>query len=93
MAIATTDPATGRVLKTFDAMSTEQVRQRIGAAADAFAVLRVTTFAQRSEWMRAAADILDADTGDVAAMMTAEMGKTLKSARAEVAKCATGCRY
>ncbi|MDQ1646632.1 MAG: succinate-semialdehyde dehydrogenase / glutarate-semialdehyde dehydrogenase [Cryptosporangiaceae bacterium] len=93
MAIATTDPATGRVLKTFDAMSTEQVRQRVGAAAEAFAALRATTFAQRSEWMRAAADILDADTGDVAAMMTAEMGKTLKSAKAEVAKCATGCRY
>jgi succinate-semialdehyde dehydrogenase / glutarate-semialdehyde dehydrogenase len=56
-------------------------------------VLRRVGFAQRAEWMNAAADLLDAERDDVAAVMTLEMGKTLASAKAEVAKCATACRH
>ena len=43
--------------------------------------------------MRRAADLLDAEQEAVARLMTTEMGKTIKSARAEVTKCARGCRY
>jgi succinate-semialdehyde dehydrogenase/glutarate-semialdehyde dehydrogenase len=43
--------------------------------------------------MRAAAAILDREQADVAALMTTEMGKTLASAKAEVAKCAKACRF
>jgi succinate-semialdehyde dehydrogenase/glutarate-semialdehyde dehydrogenase len=43
--------------------------------------------------MRAAADILDAEADTVAAMMTTEMGKTLKAAKAEALKCAKACRF
>jgi succinate-semialdehyde dehydrogenase / glutarate-semialdehyde dehydrogenase len=56
-------------------------------------VLRGASFAERAGWMNAAADILDAETDEVAAMMTLEMGKMLASAKAEVAKCARGCRH
>ena len=55
--------------------------------------LRLTTFEQRSAWMRRAADLLDAENEMIARMMTTEMGKSVKSARAEVTKCARGCRY
>ncbi|GAA0805357.1 NADP-dependent succinic semialdehyde dehydrogenase [Spirilliplanes yamanashiensis] len=93
MAIATVNPATGETLKTFDALGDEQIDAAIGRSAGAFRELRGTTFADRAGWLRAAADLLDAETGDVAALMTTEMGKTLAAAKAEVAKCATACRF
>lgn len=93
MPIATTNPATGQVLKTFDPMSDEAIDARLGRAVAGFQALRRESFAQRAEWMRAAAAILDREQADVAALMTTEMGKTLASAKAEVAKCAKACRF
>jgi succinate-semialdehyde dehydrogenase/glutarate-semialdehyde dehydrogenase len=93
MAIATTNPATGEVLKTFDPMTESQVADRLARAAAGFETLRRTSYEQRAGWMRAAADILDAEVDGIARVMTTEMGKTLVAARAEVAKCARGCRF
>jgi succinate-semialdehyde dehydrogenase/glutarate-semialdehyde dehydrogenase len=93
MPIATTNPATGQVLKTFDPMSDEAVDARLGLAVTGFQALRRESFGQRAEWMRAAAAILDREQADVGALMTTEMGKTFASARAEAAKCAKACRF
>jgi succinate-semialdehyde dehydrogenase/glutarate-semialdehyde dehydrogenase len=93
MAIATVNPATGETVKTFDPLSAEEVDARIGRAAEAFRSYRLTGFGERAGWMRAAADILDKEADAVAAMMTTEMGKTLKAARAEAQKCAKACRF
>ncbi len=93
MAIATTDPATGRTVKAFDELSDEELERCLGRAEAAFKQQRLTSFEQRSAWMRQAAALLDGDRETVARLMTLEMGKTVRSARAEVAKCARGCRY
>jgi succinate-semialdehyde dehydrogenase/glutarate-semialdehyde dehydrogenase len=93
MAIATTNPATGEVLKTFDPMTGDQVDSCLARAEAGFAALRRTSYAQRAGWLRAAADILDGDADAIARTMTTEMGKTLVEARAEVAKCAMACRF
>ena len=93
MAIATVNPATGQTVKTFDEMSEADVERCVAAAAHAHQTYRLTSFAERSGWMRNAAAILDAEQDQIAAMMTTEMGKTLASARQEVAKCATACRF
>lgn len=93
MAIATTNPATGEVVKSFDPMSEQEIDARLAAAASAFELLRRTSFAQRAAWMQNAADILDNERDDIARTMTLEMGKTFASAKAEVAKCAKACRF
>jgi succinate-semialdehyde dehydrogenase/glutarate-semialdehyde dehydrogenase len=91
--IATTNPATGEVEKTFDAHTDEEVDRRIALAAETFASYRHTPVERRAEWMNAAADILDREAEQIGAMLTAEMGKTLKAAGAEAQKCAKACRY
>jgi succinate-semialdehyde dehydrogenase / glutarate-semialdehyde dehydrogenase len=93
MAIATVNPATGETVKTFDPLSVEELDAKLGRAAEAFRRYRLTTFEARAEWMRAAADILDREADAVAAMMTMEMGKTRKAAKAEAQKCAKACRF
>jgi succinate-semialdehyde dehydrogenase/glutarate-semialdehyde dehydrogenase len=93
MAIATINPATGETLKTYEPLSDEALEDKIARAAAAWADYRLTTPDQRVGWLSAAADVLDADADTVAELMTTEMGKTLASAKAEVAKCATGLRW
>ncbi|MBQ1012331.1 NADP-dependent succinic semialdehyde dehydrogenase [Micromonospora sp. M51] len=91
--IATTNPATGQVLKTYEAMSTEQLDGAIERTDLAFQQLRETTVDQRARWMNAAADLLDAERDEIARIMTTEMGKTYAAAQAEVTKCATAARF
>jgi succinate-semialdehyde dehydrogenase/glutarate-semialdehyde dehydrogenase len=93
MAISTTDPRTGEVLRTFDELTDEQVEDRLARAAAAASTYRLTDHAKRAGWLRAAADILDKRTDELAELMTTEMGKTKKAAAAEVAKCASVLRY
>ncbi len=93
MAIATTDPRTGQVLTTFDELTDEQVEDKLSRAAAAAATYRLTSFADRAGWLRAAADILDKRTDELAELMTLEMGKTKKASAAEVGKCAAALRY
>jgi succinate-semialdehyde dehydrogenase / glutarate-semialdehyde dehydrogenase len=93
MAIATINPATGETLKTYEPLSDEALEERIDRAATAWASYRRTTPEQRAGWLNAAADVLDGDAGTVAELMTTEMGKTLASAKAEVAKCAKALRW
>ena len=93
MAIATTNPATGEIEKTFEALSDTEVDERIARAAATAVEYRRTTFEDRARWMNAAADTLEATSGEIARVMTTEMGKTIVAARAEVLKCAKGCRF
>jgi succinate-semialdehyde dehydrogenase/glutarate-semialdehyde dehydrogenase len=93
MPIATINPATGETVATFEALVPDELDERIGRAHRASSTFRRTTFAQRAEWMRALADVLDAEAPALARLLTTEMGKTLQAAEAEVRKCAVGCRY
>jgi succinate-semialdehyde dehydrogenase/glutarate-semialdehyde dehydrogenase len=93
MAIATQNPATGETLRTFEPHTRDQVEQALATAHATFEEWRLTTFAERAALMRRAADLLDEDNDAIARTMTLEMGKTLKSARAEAAKCAKGMRW
>jgi succinate-semialdehyde dehydrogenase/glutarate-semialdehyde dehydrogenase len=93
MAIATTDPRSGEVLRTFDELTDDQVEDRLARAASAARTYRLTSHEERAGWLRAAADILDRRTDEVASMMTLEMGKTKKASVGEIGKCSAVLRY
>src|SRR6202453_2888415 len=93
MAIATTNPATGEILKTFEPLSAAQIEEKLQLAASAFKIHRWTSFAERAAKMMRLAEILEKEKDDCAHLMTLEMGKPLKAAVAEAMKCASGCRY
>ncbi|MCW7943997.1 succinate-semialdehyde dehydrogenase [Streptomyces hygroscopicus] len=93
MPIATVNPATGETLKTYDALGAEEIERRLAAADTAFRAHRTTTFAERALRMHRAAELLDQDQQHIARVMTTEMGKPIKQARAEAAKCAKAMRW
>lgn len=93
MAIATTNPATGETLRTFDPLTDAELDERLALAATGFERTRRTSFDDRAAVLRRAAEILDAEVERAAALLVTEMGKPITAARAEVKKCATGIRY
>ncbi len=93
MAIATTNPASGELLKSFEPLTPIQIEHKLQLATDAFQSHRRTSFVDRARMMLRAAEILEKEKDDCARLMTLEMGKTLRSAVAEASKCATGCRF
>ncbi|MGA6981809.1 MAG: NAD-dependent succinate-semialdehyde dehydrogenase [Candidatus Sulfotelmatobacter sp.] len=93
MAIATTNPATGEVLKTFESLTPAEIEAKLQQAADAFLSYRKTSFVDRRSKMMRLAEILEREKDECARLMTLEMGKPFKAAVAEATKCAAGCRY
>jgi len=93
MGIATINPATGDVLRVFEAMSDAQVDEKIGLAAATFSEYRHTPFDERRHMMMRAAEILENEKEKFGRLMTTEMGKPFRSAVDEAVKCASGCRY
>src|ERR1700733_340920 len=93
MPFATTNPATGRIEKTFDTHTPAEVEALIQRAVVAFGEYRRTTFAERARHLITAAELLEGEVPDVARILTTEMGKPCASARAEASKCALGLRW
>jgi succinate-semialdehyde dehydrogenase / glutarate-semialdehyde dehydrogenase len=93
MAIASINPTTGETLKTFEALSAEQIEEKLQLAADTFRTYCRTSLEERARMMTRAADILESDKNALAKIMTTEMGKPIKAAVSEAEKCAWVCRY
>ncbi|MFF4472524.1 NADP-dependent succinic semialdehyde dehydrogenase [Streptomyces sp. NPDC001599] len=93
MPIATVNPANGETLRTYEAMGEEEIERRIELAEATFRTYRTTGFYERAGLMRRAADLLEADRKEIGKVITTEMGKPVKQARAEAAKCAKAMHW
>jgi succinate-semialdehyde dehydrogenase / glutarate-semialdehyde dehydrogenase len=93
MAIATTNPATGEVIRTFPPLSEAEIEKKVQLAVRLFKAERKTPFAVRAQRMIKAAQIVERDKEKFAHLMTLEMGKPYKQAVAEAVKCTTACRF
>lgn len=93
MVLRSVNPANGEILATFEPYNDAHVSAAVDLSHRAFLSHKVTSLSDRAEKMRAVAALLEADTERHALIITREMGKTLASAKAEVEKCAAGCRF
>jgi succinate-semialdehyde dehydrogenase/glutarate-semialdehyde dehydrogenase len=93
MAIESINPATNKLLRSFEPLTENDARQKIGLAADVFRSYSTIPLEHRALWMRKLASILENETEELATLTTLEMGKPLESARLEILKCADACRY
>ncbi len=93
MAIASVNPATGEVLKTFAALDDGELAEKLDLAAATFKTYRQTSYAYRAERMLRAAEILESEKESLGRMMSLEMGKPIQSAIDEAVKSAGACRY
>ncbi|MFD4957779.1 aldehyde dehydrogenase family protein [Microbacterium sp. NPDC058389] len=91
--IRSIDPSTGAEIAAFEEDSDEFVESRLAAAAAAVPLLAELSFDDRARLLRAAADLIESEIDDVAALITLEMGKPLAQSRAEVTKSAYGMRF
>jgi succinate-semialdehyde dehydrogenase/glutarate-semialdehyde dehydrogenase len=90
---STINPTTGERIRTWEAFSARDVEAALSRGASAFASWRRVPIAERARLVGAAAAELDRRAGELAELMTREMGKPIGAARSEVAKCALGCRF
>jgi succinate-semialdehyde dehydrogenase len=82
------NPATGELIATYPFQSQSEVEQLLDVNAAAFRLWRATPMRERVAAYRRLATTLRGRSDIFAALITAEMGKTLASALAEVEKCA-----
>ena len=93
MAIASINPASGQLIKSFEPLTDAQIEGKLKRATEAFAKYRRTSFAERARMMLKAAEILEKDKEKFAHTMTTEMGKPFRAAVDEAVKCISACRY
>ena len=93
MKIQSINPATGERLRSFEPLAEPQIEEKIERAAETFRRYRRSAVAARASMMTRAAEILEAEKEEFGRLMTAEMGKPLRAAVEEAAKCAWNCRF
>lgn len=93
MSLVSTNPATGRHLATHRAHTAAQVESALRRSRAAFRRWRELSPARRAHHLRRAARALRRRRDELAALVTAEVGKPIAQSRAEIAKCATACDY
>ena len=79
-----TDPATGEVIGTVPDGCRAETKRAIAAAAKAFPGWRAKTAAERAEFLRRLAALIEQNKEELAMLLTVEQGKPLAEARGEV---------
>ncbi|HNP52629.1 succinate-semialdehyde dehydrogenase/glutarate-semialdehyde dehydrogenase [Nitrosomonas nitrosa] len=93
MPILSINPVTGQILDSFPLWSDETIDSTLSRVVTAYAYWSALDIEQRAVYMHNLAQVLRQRRDDYAQLITEEMGKLLKEARAEIDKCALGCEH
>ncbi|MCA9082818.1 MAG: NAD-dependent succinate-semialdehyde dehydrogenase [Planctomycetaceae bacterium] len=89
----TINPATEQLVCEYKEHTSAQIDLLLENALNAFNLWKTVSFAERSQRMRQASGLLRDRAESFAVLMTTEMGKPVREARAEVEKCAWVCEF
>ena len=87
------NPATGAIIRDWNEHTDVEVDTALGQLQSAFAAWAASDINARSNVLSALASALRRHAEEHAILMTSEMGKPIREARAEVEKCAWVCDY
>ena len=93
MPMISINPATGRRLESYEETEPAELEDRLRLGARAQIEFAATELEERTGILRTAAGLLEARVGELARLMTLEMGKPIGAAEAEVRKCARVCAW
>lgn len=89
----TINPASNHILNTYNEMTSQEVAQAVELADHQFLAWKALSFEERGSLFYKVADVLEERKGELAELMSEEMGKLKSEAIGEVEKCAWVCRY
>lgn len=93
MPIQSKNPTTEEVLKTFNEISNDELEKKLFFASNAFKSWNKILFKERAILMHKLGSYLRKNAQEFSKLQMLEMGKTLKSGRAGIEKCAFLCDY
>ncbi len=93
MKLKSINPATGKLIKSYQAHSHTIVQNKIEETHKAWLVYKETSFKERSGYLNNLGALLLKHKDEIAALITAEMGKPIKQSVAEIEKCSSVCTY
>ena len=93
MSFSTINPVTGQIIKEYEEFSFDDIDRIIKQSHNAFLGWKRTSFAERSELMQNATNILRENKNQYGELMALEMGKPLAQGIAEAEKCAWVCEH
>jgi acyl-CoA reductase-like NAD-dependent aldehyde dehydrogenase len=91
--IETINPATGKVIGSYNNMSIEQINQKTKDARNSFEDWKKLDISERCTYMRRLGRVMKKNKEDYAKLITEEMGKPIRQSLAEIDKCAWVCDY
>lgn len=93
MAYKITNPYTGKVEKTYDPYTDEQVEKALTKAYETYKAIDAIPIKDRAKKLQAVSDYLYAHTDELATIITRDMGKLFKEAQGEVIISAEIAKY
>ena len=91
--IETINPATGKVVGSYNSMSIEEINQKTKNARNSFDDWKKLDISERCTYMRRLGRVMKKNKEDYAKLITEEMGKPIRQSLAEIEKCAWVCDY
>ena len=93
MSLISINPATGQRIHIYGSHTSVQIEAALKQSHTAFLGWRELSPRNRAKHLRALAKSLRSQLEDLAALITAEVGKQITQSRAEIEKCAKVCDF